>query len=116
MARIREPLGLRRLDIVWGAILGIVIETITCILRFVLDLQSTRDTGHLRHFTFGLRIHHGYIGLIAIVFAMGLTMPRSVRRWGFVIGMALLVSDLVHHFIVLWYTTGSPQFDLVYPH
>jgi hypothetical protein len=26
----------------------------------------------------------------------------------------LLASDLVHHFVVLWLLTGSPQFDLFY--
>ncbi|MEY3460173.1 MAG: hypothetical protein RL215_3330, partial [Planctomycetota bacterium] len=30
------------------------------------------------------------------------------------VGGGLLVSDLVHHFVVLWLLTGSPQFDLFY--
>ena len=32
-----------------------------------------------------------------------------------VIGIALALSDAVHHFLVLWPIVGSPQFDLVYP-
>jgi len=30
------------------------------------------------------------------------------------IGLALVLSDHIHHFIVLWYFVGSPQFDLFY--
>lgn len=41
-------------------------------------------------------------------------------RWSvgwicFVVGVGLLSSDLIHHFLVLWPMTGSPDFDLVYP-
>jgi len=42
------------------------------------------------------------------------------RRWPqltrhlLMIGLALVLSDHIHHFIVLWYFVGSPQFDLFY--
>ena len=36
-------------------------------------------------------------------------------RWVLVIGIALVASDLVHHFLVLWPIVCSPEFDLFYP-
>jgi len=27
----------------------------------------------------------------------------------------LFLSDIVHHFLVLWPITGNPEFDLFYP-
>ena len=35
--------------------------------------------------------------------------------WMMTIGLAMIVSDLMHHFLVLWPITGDPKFDLVYP-
>ena len=37
----------------------------------------------------------------------------SIALW--ILAIGLVVSDLVHHFLVLWPLTGSPQFDLFYP-
>ena len=72
MAHIREPLRLSRLDLIWGSVAGLLIEALTCVLRFAVRLQSTRDTTFIGRFTFGYRVHHGYIGLIAMA-------ARSVR-------------------------------------
>ena len=44
--------------------LGLVFEASRVLFRFGLDLQSTRDTGFLAALTFGIHIHHGYIGLV----------------------------------------------------
>jgi hypothetical protein len=115
MPSTREPLRPSRLDLIWGSVAGLLIEMLTCILRFGIKLQSTRDTTFIGRFTFGYRVHHGYIGLIAILAALSPLLRGRVRVWTFRVGLALLLSDLLHHFVVLWITTGSPQFDLVYP-
>jgi hypothetical protein len=115
MAGPREPLRLSRLDLIWGSVAGVLIEALTCVLRFGLRLQSTRDTGFLGRFTLGYRVHHGYLGLLALLVATCPLLRRQVRRWAVRVGLALLLSDLLHHFVVLWIATGSPQFDLVYP-
>jgi hypothetical protein len=89
------------------------IELLTCLLRFGLHLEATRDTGALGALTFGLRIHHSYVGVVLMI--LGLLLARGiVLRWLLIVGGALVVSDLVHHFLVLWLATGSPQFDLFY--
>jgi len=94
-----------------------LIEIPTLMARFGLGLESTRDTAAtLGKLTFGLRIHHGYIGLallIACRLANGLSEVWRHRL--IVLGAGLLFSDLIHHFVFLWAITGSPQFDFWYP-
>ena len=102
-----------RTDLRWLAVLTLLIETVTLTLRFGLDLQSTRDTTAVGRFTGGLRIHHGYVGVLLLLGS--LVAPESWRAWLRRIGGALIASDLVNHFLVLWPITGSPEFDLVYP-
>ena len=90
-------------------------ELLTVWGRFGLGVQSTRDTGLLGLLTFGIRIHHGYIGLLLIVIAWGVIPNLGIRNALLMIGIGLVASDLVHHFLVLWPITGSPEFDLLYP-
>jgi len=97
-----------------GLLLALALEGVTVGARFGLGLESTRDTGFLARLTFGWRIHHGYIGLLLLAAVPFLGSARA-RGWAIVLGVGLLVSDLVHHFLVLWPITGSPQFDLRYP-
>ncbi len=99
----------------WGLVLAVVIELITMAFRFGLDLQSTRDTTFVSKLTFGLRIHHGYVGVVMILVALWISARSGPRNLLYVVGIALIVSDLLHHFAVLWPITGSPEFDLVYP-
>ncbi len=103
----------KRWAVFWCLALTVAIELVTCLFRFGLHLQSTHDTSWLRGVTFGLRIHHGYIGLMLIVVA--LFLRPSWRRWLLILGCALVLSDLAHHFLVLWPITGHSDFDLVYP-
>jgi hypothetical protein len=105
-------LSLRRV-LLYALILAVIIEAITMGFRFGLNLQSTRDTSFIAVLTCGLRIHHGYIGLFLI--PLGWCAPRGLRHALWIIGLGLLLSDLMHHFLVLWPITGSPQFDFVYP-
>lgn len=101
---------------VWlGLILAAAIELVTIFFRFGLKLQSTRDTSFLRHVTFGWRIHHGYIGLLLLAAAPFLASGTPLQFWAIALGLALFISDIVHHFLVLWPITGSPEWDLRYP-
>lgn len=92
-----------------------LIEGVTAFFRFGLGLESTRDTAStVGRLTGGIRIHHGYLGVLLLLIAWRWAREGPARRWGLVIGWSLVLSDLIHHFVVLWLATGSPQFDLVY--
>jgi hypothetical protein len=97
-------------------IIGGLMETITSIMRIFFHIQSTRDTAFLAQYTFHLRIHHGYVGLLLIIIALFIKKNYKVADFLIIVGGSLLLSDLVHHFIVLWFLYGSPEFDLTYPH
>jgi hypothetical protein len=105
----------RRADVLWCIALTVLFETITAVLRFHLGLQSTRTTRPVGRLTFGLRVHHGYVGLVLLWLAPLLSRWPRLVRWAVRVGIALIVSDLVHHFLVLWPLTGDPSFDFVYP-
>lgn len=99
-----------------GAVgLALVLEGLTLLSRFGLGLQSTRDTAFIGALTFGVRIHHGYIGAALLLVGWRLGSKPLWRSLLLIVGGGLLLSDLVHHFAVLWPITGSPQFDLTYP-
>ncbi|MEM0926503.1 MAG: hypothetical protein AAGJ83_10735 [Planctomycetota bacterium] len=115
--RSRGPL---RLDIslLWWSLGGIIaIELVCLILRFGFGKDSTTATAStIGVITFGYRVHHGYIGLFLI--PVGLYFVEGKKSWGWwtlVLGSALFASDAIHHFLILWPITGSPDFDLVYP-
>jgi hypothetical protein len=97
----------------YGLLLAVLFEAITLGFRIGLSLQSTRDTAALGAYTFGLRVHHGYVGLSLV--PLGWCFPLGIRHALWMVGIGLIFSDLAHHFLVLWPITGSPQFDIVYP-
>jgi hypothetical protein len=103
--------------ITWIAALTVVFELGAILLRFGAGFESTRDTqSFLGRWTGGLRIHHGYLGLALLTVAA--VLARRKPNWAralLVLGAALVASDLIHHFLVLWPITGSPQWDWVYP-
>ena len=100
----------------FGVVLALGIEAITVWSRFGLGLQSTRDTELLATMTFGLRIHHGYVGVVMFFIAWGAFANNiGLRNAIWMVGIALIASDVVHHLLVLWPITGSPEFDLIYP-
>ena len=101
--------------VLFGLVLAAVLEMLTLWMRFGLGLQSTRDTSLIGAFTLGVRIHHGYVGLVLLLFAWWFDANLGLRNILLMLGIGLLVSDFIHHFLVLWPITGSPQFDLVYP-
>lgn len=98
---------------IWIAVLTIAFEAATCWLRFGRGLTSRQNTRFVGRFTRGIRIHHGYVGLVMMaIVASAPTIPAG--EWAWRIGWALFLSDAVHHFLVLWPLTGSPEFDLTY--
>lgn len=104
----------------WAIGLTVLFELITVLFRFGFKKQATRDTArYVARWTRGFRIHHGYWGVplfILGVIALGASLgPAQASTWLIIVGMALIKSDLVHHFLVLWPITGSHDFDLVYP-
>lgn len=104
----------------WALGLTVLFELITVLFRFGFKVQATRDTArYVARWTRGIRIHHGYWGvpLFALgVIALGLSVgPVLAAAWLMILGLALIKSDLIHHFLVLWPITGSHDFDLVYP-
>jgi len=100
-------------------VLTMLIEGVTILFRYGFHLESTRDTAStIGRLTLGLRIHHGYIGLllIFIFYAFFKRSNNGYLQWLIPIGFALIFSDLIHHFLVLWPIEGDPQFHLFYPH
>ena len=101
------------------AVLGLtaLFEGITALVRFGFDLQATRDTRDwVAPLSGGIRIHHAYIGVVVAVLGFLIWRMRpAVGRWVLVVGAALVASDLIHHFVVLWCVVGDPEFHLVYP-
>jgi len=97
-------------------VLAILIEIPTAIGRFYFGIEATRDTAKsIGKLTLGFRIHHGYLGLILLLIGMMFGKPGRDREILISWGGGILLSDLFHHFVVLWAVTGSPQFDFRYP-
>jgi hypothetical protein len=112
---IQRLAGLRGRSVVLLGLAGAAaFELITVAFRFGLGMESTRDTSALAAVTFGLRIHHGYLGVLLLLAAWPLARRPAWRNALVIVGLTLVVSDLVHHFVVLWSVTGSPEFDLWY--
>ncbi len=104
----------------WAIGLTIVFEAVTILFRFGFKIEATRDTAkYVARWTRGLRIHHGYWGvplLILGTMALALSVgPAQASAWLVILGLALIKSDLMHHFLILWPITGSHDFHLVYP-
>jgi cardiolipin synthase len=103
--------------LIWSLILTVVFEAITLLFRFVFTLQSNESTlSNVGWMTGGIRIHHGFFGVLLLLVALWIRSRQAVLvSWLIIVGGALIASDLVHHFLVLWPLTGDPQFSLVYP-
>ncbi len=109
-----EDLGPRGM-LLGSLAMAAVFEGLACLFRFGIGFESTADTAFLAPLTFGIRIHHGYIGLALL--AVGALSPnlRWLRNAAIILGVSLVLSDVVHHFAILWPITGHHHFDLVYP-
>jgi len=96
--------------------LTVLFEAATLALRVGAGLQAPVATAGLASLTFGLRIHHGYIGL-AILASTPFLRARFPGSWDRLsaVGVGLVLSDVIHHLVALWVLTGAPSFDLCYP-
>ena len=112
--------------VLWTVGLTVMFELVTVLFRFGFKLEATRDTKVIARFTRGVRIHHGYWGVPLALFGvlmLGATpigpavtfAGLGLSMWLVVLGLALIKSDLIHHFLVLWPITGSHDFHLRYP-
>jgi hypothetical protein len=63
--------------------------------------------------TLGIRIHHAYTGTLLLLLVL-LVPKGGWRTLVLLLGIGLVVSDLAHHFVVLWPLTGDPEFHLRY--
>lgn len=101
----------------WVVFLTILFESITALLRFYFGLESSVCTASaIGAVTYGVRIHHGYIGILLFAFSISYRRRRPrIAETLEIVAMALFLSDLIHHFLVLWPLTGDPQFHLLYP-
>jgi hypothetical protein len=100
--------------VAWAAALTVVIEIATCILRFGFRLEAHTDAAFMASITFGFRGHHGFYGAALLVAAALAWRKVAARNALLVVGSALFMSDMIHHFLVLWPITGSPEFHLRY--
>lgn len=96
----------------WGLLLTVLFEGFTILLRFGWGRESKKDTRFIARFTAGYRIHHGYIGAVMILFTP--LWDGVWQMWWLAVGIGLFLSDMIHHFAVLWPITGSPEFDFRY--
>ena len=96
------------------AALTAIIELVTVVLRFGFGLQAQTSTAWMARFTFGYRDHHGYWGALLLVIAALVRKRAALRNALVIIGAALFLSDVIHHFLVLWPITGSPEFYFRY--
>lgn len=96
------------------AALTAAIEFVTVTLRFGLGLQAHTSTSWMAPLTFGYRIHHGYWGALLLAVAAILWRRPALRNALIVVGASLFLSDMIHHFLVLWPLTGSPEFYIRY--
>jgi len=99
----------------WIIGLTLLFEAITLLLRFGLGLEASRSTSFLSVLTFGVRIHHSYVGVVLALLSLAFAPGTPAREWGLRIGLGLVGSDLIHHFLVMWPLTGHHEFDLFYP-
>ena len=82
-------------------LLTVILELITVIGRLAFGSAKKFYKKH----KIRVRIHHGYIGLVFLFLSL-----FYVNDYVFLIGIVLLSSDLVHHFIVLPMWIGKTEF------
>jgi hypothetical protein len=74
-----------------GIALALIIEAATLMCRMGFHMKSAEI--ERRHMP---RIHHSYIGILFL--ALNLVAPHE---WLFVLGIALVLSDIMHHVLAV---------------
>jgi hypothetical protein len=98
-----------------GILAAFAVELATIVLRFGGGWRSPEVTRCCARLTAGWRVHHGYVGVALLVVAWLAPLPASVAALAWIAGIALALSDAIHHFAVLWPVTGSHEFYVRYP-
>ena len=113
---LNKPSGWRtRQMVLLVVVLSLLIELLTAAMRFGLGSQAASPSDLVKTCTLGLRVHHLYLGAVCLLLAVALRRRLAMRNLLVVIGAALVLSDLAHHFLVLWPITGHHEFYFVYP-
>lgn len=97
-----------------GSVGAVLFELFTCWCRFGLGLRASHSMSWLGSLTFGIRVHHGFTGLLCLFLAVLPFSPVPCHLLA-ICGLALFLSDLAHHGVVLPLAVGATEFDLFYP-
>ena len=98
-----------------GFLAAFAVEFATIVLRFGSGWRSPEVTRCCARWTAGWRVHHGYVGVALLVVAWLAPLPAALAAFTWIAGIALALSDAIHHFAVLWPVTGSHEFYVRYP-
>lgn len=79
----------------------LLFELVTCIGRFGFGIRSAQIAPKYRRYTFGVRIHHGYVGAFALPPAFAVSPDPLVQAALLAFAGGLILSDLLHHLVVL---------------
>ncbi len=101
--------------VITGILAALLFELVTIILRFGFKLTSPTHTHPLAKLTNGYRIHHGYPGAAMLVAVPFFPEPTIISSLVIITAIMLLLSDLIHHTIILPIFAGHHEFDLKYP-
>jgi hypothetical protein len=92
----------------------LICELSTCVGRFGFKISLKEKEQVIKKLTLGIRIHHGYVGIGMILAAVvANAYVSSHSPWPSllgVVGWGLLLSDTIHHFLVLYFMTGKTEF------
>ena len=91
---------------------AVLIEAITIFGRFLFKISSKEIYIKLIkkfNLKFFIHFHHSFFGLI-------LSVVSYYFGWAFLFnfGIAMVLSDLFHHAIILWHIIGDPEFHVIY--
>jgi len=89
-----------------------LIETLTIFGRFVFKISSKNFYIHLTKklkLKYIIHIHHLFLGIIISIISYYYNLTTF-----FNLGLAMVLSDLIHHFIILQYIIGNPEFHIIY--
>ncbi len=82
-------------------------ELLTCVCRFGFGLRSKVYAERYRRYTLGVRVHHAYFAALVLPAALMVPMEAWLQRALVAAALGLVLSDLLHHFVVLPILTGE---------
>ncbi len=101
----------------WKLILGVlfIAEAVTLFLRFAMNKESKDyhvSKMNKKWKKRKIHWHHFLLGLAIIPLAF--FFSNFTEQFLVNLGIGIFLSDFVHHFVVLMFITGSPEFCMVY--